>query len=69
MHIDHAIMQISMDYLIQGIGILAGCGAIYGGIRADLKSMHERIKLNEQGVSDAHRRLDAHIERGHQCLP
>lgn len=33
-------------------------GAVYGGIRADLKAMHERLKSQEVAVQHAHRRID-----------
>lgn len=33
-------------------------GAVYGGIRADLKGMHERLKGQELALQNAHRRID-----------
>lgn len=44
--------------------LLVTGGAIYGGIRADLKSMHERIKAAHDAAIEAHRRLDIHIDKG-----
>lgn len=39
-------------------------GGIYGGIRADLRAMHERIKAAHDAALEAHRRLDIHIDKG-----
>ena len=33
-------------------------GAVYGGIRADLKAIHERISRQEDEVQHANRRID-----------
>jgi hypothetical protein len=43
---------------------LISAGAVYGGIRADLKGMHERIKAAQDAATEAHRRLDIHIDKG-----
>ena len=47
------------------LGIFLGAGAIYGGIRADLKAMHERLKDNATATERAHERLDRHVEQCH----
>jgi hypothetical protein len=39
-------------------------GAVYGGIRADLKSLHERVAEIGRAVSRAHERLDSHVDKG-----
>ncbi|MQY50826.1 hypothetical protein [Rhodocyclus gracilis] len=39
-------------------GLLITGGAIYGGIRADLRAMHERISDVKESAALAHRRLD-----------
>lgn len=38
-------------------------GAVYGGIRADLKAIHERIKEQGEAVTRAHRRIDDLLTR------
>lgn len=49
--------------LLQIVYALVGAGAVYGGIRADLRSMHERIKEAQETAKQAHARLDIHLER------
>jgi hypothetical protein len=39
-------------------------GAIYGGIRTDLRGMFQSITDLKASVSRAHERLDEHIDRG-----
>lgn len=51
------------DMLYQLAVALATAGAIYGGIRADLRAMHERIRNAEESAKAAHTRLDNHLER------
>jgi len=46
-------------------GLLLACGAVYGGIRVDLKTMHERLRDNAAATARAHDRLDRHIETFH----
>lgn len=48
---------------LQVVYALLAAGAVYGGIRADLRGMHERIKLAEESAKAAHERLDNHLER------
>ncbi len=55
-------MDIDLAMWIGGHLVVAA--AIWGGIRADIKSMHTRIEGVEKSASDAHRRLDTHIDRG-----
>lgn len=40
------------------IGLILA-GAVYGGIRSDIKSMHEHIRRVERVADQAHSRLDA----------
>ena len=54
-------MTPEMIYQI-AIALLAA-GAVYGGIRADIKAMHERIAGAGEAAREAHRRLDRHIEQ------
>jgi hypothetical protein len=46
-------------------GTIAGAAAVYGGIRMDLKGIHERIARNETFALRAHERLDRHVETFH----
>lgn len=33
-------------------------GAVYGGIRSDLKALHQRVNDTHEAMKDAHRRID-----------
>lgn len=46
------------------IGLILA-GAVYGGIRSDIRSMHEHIRRVERVADQAHSRLDAF---GQQCV-
>lgn len=39
-------------------------GAVYGGIRADLRSLHEQVATALKSASRAHERIDTHLEKG-----
>ena len=43
--------------LILGSQVLVAA-AVFGGIRADLKNMHEKIKTIDGDVTNAHQRID-----------
>lgn len=49
--------------LVQIASTLIVAGAIYGGIRADIRSMHERISAAANAAAAAHARIDAHLEK------
>ncbi|MES2367191.1 MAG: hypothetical protein V4563_15040 [Pseudomonadota bacterium] len=51
------------ELILQVILALVTGGAIYGGIRADLKGIHQRVTAQEAALSEAHKRLDRHIDR------
>ena len=53
----------SLIYQIGSALILAG--AVYGGIRSDLKALHEHIRRVEKDADKAHERLD-HLGFGHR---
>ena len=46
-------------------GQIIVAAAIWGGIRADLKAMHERLNNVQKSADDAHARLDRHLESLH----
>ena len=47
-----------LNGLLQVIGLILGAGAVYGGIRSDLKALHEHIRRVERDADKAHERLD-----------
>lgn len=46
------------DLAMQIAGFLVAAGAVYGGIRNDLKRMHERQERFERALEKAHERID-----------
>ena len=44
--------------LLQVVTILIAAGAVYGGIRSDLKTMHESLRRIEKTADKAHDRID-----------
>lgn len=44
--------------MLQVVTALVLAGAVYGGIRSDLKSLHEHIRRVEKDADKAHERLD-----------
>lgn len=44
--------------LLQAITALVLAGAVYGGIRSDLRALHEHIRRVEKDADKAHERLD-----------
>lgn len=44
--------------LLQVVTVLIAAGAVYGGIRSDLKTMHESIRRVEKTADKAHDRID-----------
>jgi hypothetical protein len=48
-------MSLDVGQVLYGLFL---AGAVYGGIRADLKAIHERVKGQEVAVQNAHRRID-----------
>lgn len=39
--------------------MMIGAGAVYGGIRNDLRNMHEQIARLERALEKAHERIDS----------
>jgi hypothetical protein len=52
-------MPADHSLLLQLVTILIAAGAVYGGIRSDLKSMHEAIARIERAAEKAHERIDS----------
>lgn len=52
------------ELLMQVAVMIATGGALYGAIRADLRSLRERIERHETDITRVHERLDNWIERG-----
>lgn len=44
--------------LLQVVTVLIAAGAVYGGIRSDLKTIHEKIGRVEREADKAHDRID-----------
>lgn len=55
-------MNLSAE-VVQMMTLLATVAAIYGGIRADLKGMHQRLSTAEMDIEAGRQRMDSHIER------
>jgi hypothetical protein len=53
------------DVWVQIIVAIIGAGAVYGGIRADIKNIHERINDTSASAGRAHDRIDRHVEKFH----
>lgn len=51
------------EWIMQAAGYVALGGAVYGGIRADLKAMHEKIKDIQETANQAHQRIDSLLIR------
>jgi len=45
--------------LLQVVTILIAAGAVYGGIRGDLKAIHQNLQRIEKAADKAHDRIDA----------
>ena len=51
-------MELSDGLLWQLVTGLILAGAVYGGIRSDLRAMHENLRRVEKMAERAHNRLD-----------
>jgi hypothetical protein len=56
-------MTFSTELVIQFAAMLIGAGAVYGGIRADIRAMHERIDAVRNLADMAHQRITDHLEK------
>ena len=57
---------LTPEFVIQLVIMLAGAGAVYGGIRADLRHLHDLYDRNSRATAKAHARIDAILERQSQ---
>ncbi len=56
--------------LVQIVTAVCSSGAVYAGIRADIRAQKERIGRVEQDVRRAHTRIDRQLEgRSHHGAP
>ena len=58
------IQKIMPDWAITLAGQLIMAGAIYGGIRADVKNLHEGVKEAKESSKGAHQRIDTILNKG-----
>jgi len=49
-------------WIVQLIEAAVVGGAVYGGIRADLRALHEKVSAAASSASRAHERIDQHLE-------
>jgi hypothetical protein len=47
------------------IGQLLVAAAIWGGIRVDIRAIHEHMKRIQRTADTAHMRIDRHLEASH----
>ena len=52
------------EFLMNILVTIFMAGAVYGGIRADIKAMHERITGAQAEAERANRRIDQHLDKG-----
>ena len=50
--------------MLQILGMLAGAGGVYGAIRADLAELRVKADRAAESASEAHARIDRHLEKG-----
>ena len=49
---------VDHGFFLQLVTVLIAAGAVYGGIRADLRAMYEAISRIERAAEKAHERID-----------
>ncbi len=54
---------LTPEFFVQLVVMLAGAGAVYGGIRADIRNLHTLTDRNARATARAHERIDALLER------
>ena len=53
-----------LDLILKLAVFLAGAGAVYGGIRADLKAAHQKAEEALSRANNAHNRIDGVLRGG-----
>lgn len=56
-------MDLSPDIVSQVLTAVATGGAVYGGIRADIKSLRDKADRAQNTADTAHKRLDSIFDR------
>lgn len=51
-------MQLDGGLILQTVAMLIAAGAIYGGIRSDIRYIHEHLRRIEDAAKAAHKRID-----------
>lgn len=52
------------DWLMQLGQYAVIAGAIYGGIRADIRNLHTQVKAAQDSAAGAHQRIDGILMKG-----
>lgn len=55
------MIEVSPE-LVQILGLFCGLGALYGGIRSDLKRLHEQSVVTMRMARSAKRRINSHLD-------
>ena len=55
--------DVAPSLVVQVVGYILLAGAIYGGIKADLRNMHAQIEVALKSATRAHERIDNHLEK------
>ena len=53
------------DWGFQLLTLVGGCFTAYSAIRADLARVVEKAQMAHETASEAHKRIDEHIDRHH----
>lgn len=53
-----------LEWIYSLAGQLVVAGAIYGGIRADVRNLHEAVKEAKETGKEAHQRIDSLLTGG-----
>lgn len=57
-------MEFSPDFIKSLMASAFFAGAVYAGIRADIKALHEKAETAVRSATRAHARIDSHLEKG-----
>lgn len=52
------------EWAFQLAGLIGAAVAVYTGIRADIRGIHEQVKHASESANEAHKRIDAILVRG-----